>query len=407
MSQVVKPSERSRLKSRQRVFVFGNTCEEDAAVSAHARLMGGMMCVAAVLALATPAQAQRHGFGGGAPAARAAPHFAAPAAVPHVAAPHFSAPRAAAAPHFAPRAAPHFAAQNVAPASHFAGRRFAAPRMAARPAMGRAHAPHFAGRHVAAPHLARSGRFVHAGSRHFAGAHSRAAASIRSDGRRSHVATGRIAPRTSRQALQSRRTGSTPSVRTAAQGRRPTGTVGRAATHTPTTVGANLRGRHATAAQPVLRNAVLASRSSRGGRTPGLANSLANSTFRGAFAQSRFAQDWRRHHHHHHFGVVLGFVGPLFWPYAYDDFVDYTYWPYAYDTFWPYAFDDAYLGIYGGYAPEYYAPEQTYAYAGAPATGYADAARTARTASTTATGRASASHLRICSGQPADLVNFP
>jgi hypothetical protein len=163
-------------------------------------------------------------------------------------------------------------------------------------------------------------------------------------------------------------------------------------------MGANLGGWHARAAQPVLRNSVFASRSLRGGRTA----VLANSTFRGAFAQSRFAREGQsHHHHHHHFGVVLGFVGPLFWPYAYDDFVDYTFRPYAYDTFWPYAFDDAYLGIYGGYAPEYDAPGQAYAYAGAPAAGYAHAAKT------TATGRASASHLRICSGQPADLVNFP
>lgn len=197
-----------------------------------------------------------------------------------------------------------------------------------------------------------------------------------------------------------------PPIRTAAHGHPPTGTVGQASTRTPTTVGTNLRGRHATAAQPVLRNPVFASLAPRGHERTGRTPALADATFRGAFAQSRFAREWRRHHHHHHFGVVLGFVGPLFWPYAYADFVDYTYWPYAYDTFWPYAFDDAYLGIYGGYAPEYDAPEQAYAYAGAPATGYAYAARTTATG-TTATGRASASHLRICSGQPADLVNFP
>jgi hypothetical protein len=81
---------------------------------------------------------------------------------------------------------------------------------------------------------------------------------------------------------------------------------------------------------------------------------LAQSTFQGKFAQSRIARefDWLRHREH--FGIVLGFVGPLFWPYAFDDFVDYTFWPYAYDTFWPYAFDDVYEGIYGPYAPEYY-----------------------------------------------------
>ena len=64
---------------------------------------------------------------------------------------------------------------------------------------------------------------------------------------------------------------------------------------------------------------------------------------------------------------MRGFVGPVFWPYAYDDCIDYLFWPYAYDTFWPYAFDDVYQGIYGGYAPQYYAPDDVYAYAGAPA----------------------------------------
>src|SRR6476661_8383237 len=49
-------------------------------------------------------------------------------------------------------------------------------------------------------------------------------------------------------------------------------------------------------------------------------------------------------------GLVVGWIGPVFWPYAYYDFFDYVYWPYAYDDFWPYAYDDIYYGIYGGYA---------------------------------------------------------
>src|SRR5262249_22580807 len=49
-------------------------------------------------------------------------------------------------------------------------------------------------------------------------------------------------------------------------------------------------------------------------------------------------------------GFVLGWFGPVFWPYAYYDLFDYVYWPYAYDDFWPYAYDDVYYGIYGPYA---------------------------------------------------------
>jgi hypothetical protein len=53
-------------------------------------------------------------------------------------------------------------------------------------------------------------------------------------------------------------------------------------------------------------------------------------------------------------GLVLGWFGPLFWPYVYYDSFDYVFWPYAYDDFWPYAYDDIYYGIYGPYA--YYGP---------------------------------------------------
>jgi hypothetical protein len=48
---------------------------------------------------------------------------------------------------------------------------------------------------------------------------------------------------------------------------------------------------------------------------------------------------------------VIGWAGPVFWPYAYSDFIDYTFWPYADDTFWPYAYDDVYYSIFGPYAP--------------------------------------------------------
>jgi hypothetical protein len=125
-------------------------------------------------------------------------------------------------------------------------------------------------------------------------------------------------------------------------------------------------------------------------------------TFRGRFAQAGWAHDWR--HHHHHLGIVLGFIGPVFWPYAYDDFVDYTFAPYAYDTFWPYAFDDVYAGIYGGYAPEYYGPEDAYAYAGSAAS-ERSYARTAATNGTLGPAAAGGSD-RICSSQAAGVTDF-
>ncbi len=54
---------------------------------------------------------------------------------------------------------------------------------------------------------------------------------------------------------------------------------------------------------------------------------------------------WHPHHH-------LGWVGPVFWPYAYGDFFYYALWPsdYGYyDPFWYYGYDDIYAGIFSPY----------------------------------------------------------
>jgi hypothetical protein len=48
-------------------------------------------------------------------------------------------------------------------------------------------------------------------------------------------------------------------------------------------------------------------------------------------------------------GIVIGWIGPVFWPYAYYDFFDYVFWPYVYDDFWVLAYEDVYYGIYGSY----------------------------------------------------------
>jgi hypothetical protein len=56
----------------------------------------------------------------------------------------------------------------------------------------------------------------------------------------------------------------------------------------------------------------------------------------------------RRWYFHHHYG----WIGPLFWPYAYGDFFYYALWPdeYAYDDpFWYYGYGDIYEGIFSPY----------------------------------------------------------
>jgi LTXXQ motif family protein len=324
--------------------------------------------------------------------AMAAPHIAAPA--PHMAAPHFAAP----APRMA-APAPHFAA----PAPHMA----AAPHFAAPARNFAAHgAPH-----IAAPRGAPHTNFA-------------------------HIERGRTAPQAGRFASHAiRHNDATPSAREAArhgplpsrQANRPDlaksgreagpGPIGsRAERHPPGTAGQTVG---STAHQTVGRNETAANqaRNERPRTPPILQNSAfanqriaaashmtpAQQTFRGRFAQAGWARDWR--HHHHHLGIVLGFVGPVFWPYAYDDFVDYTFAPYAYDTFWPYAFDDVYAGIYGGYAPEYYGPEDAYAYAGSAAS-QSSYARTAATTNGTSGPAAAGGSDRICSSEAAGVTDF-
>ena len=101
-----------------------------------------------------------------------------------------------------------------------------------------------------------------------------------------------------------------------------------------------------TLAGPGLRAASLGGRGVFGNRA--IANvawrsQFASARFHGRFFGSRWWPWWRG-------GLVVGWIGPLFWPYADYDFFDYVFWPYAYDDFWPYAYDDVYYGIYGPYA---------------------------------------------------------
>jgi hypothetical protein len=343
------------------------------------------LCVLATLAIVSPAlptqaTAQvRHGGGAPAPAphvaapaaaphiAAPAPHISAPAAMPHVAAPHISAP-AVASPRFA---APHVATPHLNAAPHIDTRRLADPRIS--------------GPHVASPRTNVPGAGANRLNRNalapLAPTTNRAGATV---GNAAERLRGRNAPTMVGQ-------GAGQNAADRLRGRNPPSTVGQgpgqnAAAALQTT-------RQGPRSNHILRNAALSNLSS---RDPA-ARSLSNSTFRGRFAQSNFARDpGRDWHHHHHFGFVLGFVGPVFWPYAYDDFVDYTFWPSAYDTFWPYAYDDVFEGIYGGYAPQYGA---SYAYAGAPASSRAYEGGGAAGQGSAAT--------QICSGDAHGLTDFP
>jgi ABC-type transporter MlaC component len=111
------------------------------------------------------------------------------------------------------------------------------------------------------------------------------------------------------------------------------------------------------------------------------ARALSRSKFQGRF----FDRGWGQRYA---YPAVIGWVGPLYWPYAYDDFVDYTFYPYAYDAFWPYAYEDLYDGMFGAYAQGY---GGTYA-----AVGRGAASGGSRSVSTD-----------LCSGQTAGLTDWP
>ncbi|MGJ4939413.1 Spy/CpxP family protein refolding chaperone [Bradyrhizobium sp. HKCCYLS1011] len=80
----------------------------------------------------------------------------------------------------------------------------------------------------------------------------------------------------------------------------------------------------------------------------GLRNPARRAAITAAVAGAAFA-----HHHggfwwrHAHGG--FGWVGPVFWPYAYDDFYDYAWWGGDYYPFWDYGYGDLYAGLFGPY----------------------------------------------------------
>src|SRR5262245_34178218 len=152
--------------------------------------------------------------------------------------------------------------------------------------------------------------------------------------------------------------------------------------------------------QWMLRNRSLADLSA---RTPA-SRALAQATFGGRFAD-RFHRGDRRDFRFRHIHVI-GWFGPLFWPYAYDDFVDYTFWPYAYDAFWPYAYDDVYEGFFGPYAvggPAYYAEEGGYAGGGYASGGVRTGSRTAARGPADGGGAMA----QICTGETSGLTDWP
>jgi hypothetical protein len=82
---------------------------------------------------------------------------------------------------------------------------------------------------------------------------------------------------------------------------------------------------------------------------------LHNPSTRALIAASAATAGWQQGHggggwwRHNHGG--FGWVGPVFWPFAYYDISDYALWGYGYDPlFWDYGYNDIYAGLFAPYA---------------------------------------------------------
>ena len=111
---------------------------------------------------------------------------------------------------------------------------------------------------------------------------------------------------------------------------------------------------------------------------------LGGLAFRGGFTRH-----YGRFRHYRNF-LAIGFIGPLFWPYAYDDFYDYVFLPHAYDEFWPYAYEDVFEGMFGPY------------YGGAPG-----ASGGVRRGGRPVTAPQATASSRICGEQLSGLTDLP
>ncbi|HKH01703.1 MAG TPA: Spy/CpxP family protein refolding chaperone, partial [Bradyrhizobium sp.] len=79
---------------------------------------------------------------------------------------------------------------------------------------------------------------------------------------------------------------------------------------------------------------------------PNTRTQIAASAATAGWREGRGREGWWRHRN-----GGYGWVGPLFWPFAYYDLYDYTLWGYGYDDpFWGYGYGDIYAAIFSPYS---------------------------------------------------------
>src|SRR5436189_171387 len=81
----------------------------------------------------------------------------------------------------------------------------------------------------------------------------------------------------------------------------------------------------------------------RGGGHPAARAQIAAAAALAGWHGGAFGNGWWRHG-----GGGYGWVGPLFWPFAYNDIYDYAIWGDGFG-FWDYGYPDIYAGIFAPY----------------------------------------------------------
>jgi hypothetical protein len=80
---------------------------------------------------------------------------------------------------------------------------------------------------------------------------------------------------------------------------------------------------------------------------------FANKTAFNSFWREGWHENWWHRNHFFH----IGWIGPLFWPYAYGDFFYFALWPWDYwwyDPFWAYGYGDIYQAVFFPYSYDDY-----------------------------------------------------
>jgi len=132
-------------------------------------------------------------------------------------------------------------------------------------------------------------------------------------------------------------------------------------------------------------------------------NALRNPATR-ALVTSRLATaGWHGHHgwwRHRHGG--FGWVGPVFWPFAFYDIYGYSLWGYDYDAaFWDYGYPDIYAGIFAPYGYDDLAGYASYL------PGYAGGSRSGRESFASADPRDRTSLTQMCGEDSRDIAGLP